>query len=141
MELGMAYAESNRWGPAIDRFQQILILDPQFAPAHYGLGRVYYEQQRYAEAETELLLATRLNPQYTDAYAALAFVNEAVGDRVGAVASLEKAVALLKARGTAAGQTSQGPPLTKEERTLLKRLEKGLEKLRPAASTEGKGGG
>lgn len=133
MELGIAYAESNRYPLAIDRFQQVLALDPQFAPAHYSLGRVYAMQQRYEEAERELLSATRLAPGYADAFALLSFVSEALGDRRGALTSVEKAVAILKGRQAQPGEAGRAAvPSPETEPTLLQRLERRLEKLKRA---------
>jgi len=131
MELGMAYAESERWGPAIERFQKVLTLDPGVASAHYGLGRVYYMQQRYQEAEQELLKATELNPRYVDAFATLAFVSQAVKDKRGAIGHIEKAIDLLRAKRVWAEQHGQaGAPLSEEDRALLEGLERRLEKLK-----------
>ena len=133
MELGVAYAESGRWDAAIDRFQKVLTLDPQFAPAHYSLGRVYYSQQKHEEAERELLLATRLVPGYVDAFALLSFVSQEMGDRRGAVTYLEKAVDLLRPRPARAKEAGRAPtPLTEDEQALLQRLEGRLEKLKRA---------
>jgi len=123
MELGSAYADSQRYAMALERFQQALALDSKYAPAHYGMGRVYAMQGRYEEAERELLESTRLAPGYADAFALLSFVDDAMGDKRRAVAPLEKAIDLMKA--------SEGKAeLQADEQALLKRLERRLEKLR-----------
>lgn len=123
MELGVAYADSQRYAMALEQFQQALTLDPRYAPAHYGVGRVYAMQERFEEAKQELVRATQLAPGYADAFSLLSFVNEAIGDKPGAVASLEKAIALMKADEAQAR-------LQADEQTLLKRLERRLEKLK-----------
>lgn len=123
MELGAAYTDSQRYAMALEQFQQVLALDSNYAPAHYGVGRVYAMQGRYGEAKQELVRAAQLAPGYADVFSMLSFVDEAMGDKRGAVASLEKAIELMK--------VSEGKAeLQADEQTLLRRLERRMEKLK-----------
>lgn len=130
MDLGMAYAESGRWEQATDRFQRALALDPQFAPAHYGMGRVHFMRQQYEEAERELQEAIRLDPSYPDAYVLLSLVSQAIGDLRGAIGRVEQAVELYQARRARATQAGNPAAWSEEDRAILERLERRVEKLR-----------
>jgi tetratricopeptide (TPR) repeat protein len=48
--------------------------------AHYNLAMGYWSKKRYAEAESSLRTATRIDPQFADAYLALSVVRNWDGD-------------------------------------------------------------
>jgi len=132
MNLGMAYGETGRWVPAIERFKQALALDPQFAPAHYGLGRVYFEMKQYPESETELLAAVQIVPRYIDAHFILSFVKEQLGNTRGAIEHAERALEAIDARKEWAKEEVRAGRLEQDDRKLAERLQRRLSKLRNA---------
>jgi len=139
MDLGMAYGETGRWGWAIERFKQVLALDPQFAPAHLGLGRVYFEMKQYPEAETELLETVQIDPGYVDAHFLLSFVKEKLGDTQGAIAHAEQAVQAINARKERVEEEVRAGRLEQDDTKLLERLQQRLSKLRGKGGPQGAG--
>ena len=130
MNLGMAYGETARWVPAVERFKQVLALDPRFAPAHLGLGRVYFATKRYPEAETALLAAVQFDPGSVDALFILSFVEERLGDTKGAVERAEQAVQAINARKERVEEEVRAGRLEQDDSKLLERLQQRLSKLR-----------
>ena len=48
--IGCGAAEEESLGERLERYQREVAEDPSDPEAHYELGRVYYEQTRYAQA-------------------------------------------------------------------------------------------
>jgi tetratricopeptide (TPR) repeat protein len=51
---GWEYMRAESFETAVDEFREAIELHPQFALAHYGLGRAYLALRRYAEAIASL---------------------------------------------------------------------------------------
>lgn len=99
--LAIAYAALDRYADAEAEFQQVLLLRPDYAAAHYGLSSIYIQQGREADAADARSAANRLalervavgRAQAEDAMArGLTFFN--AGNVVDAVGRFEAAVAL-----------------------------------------------
>jgi tetratricopeptide (TPR) repeat protein len=69
---GAALRKAQRPADAEQAFRAALALQPAFAEAHLGLGRLLAEQGRWAEAEAELAETARLWPGNAEARLALA---------------------------------------------------------------------
>jgi Flp pilus assembly protein TadD len=72
-------------------FKEVLAAAPDLAGAHYNLGYVYKEKKDWTAAEAEFRRVIELQPERSDAYAALAVVYEKSGRRDEAVKLLSEA--------------------------------------------------
>ena len=79
-ELGHLYYKQGEWARAAAALRQALEENPEIARAHYYLGLVLLDQERYPAAEEALLAYTRLRPDDPTAYAKLALLYEAMGN-------------------------------------------------------------
>jgi len=88
------YAKSQQLDKAHARVDQALSAYPNVAWLHYLKGQVYGYQRNVQGAEGELRRALELNPNYVDAYSALAalFINTNQADR--AIQEYQKIVAI-----------------------------------------------
>ncbi len=71
-------------------FSEAVRLDPNSAPAHYNKGRVLLDLRRNAEAKPELEAATRLEPQYGEAWYLLGLIEKAAGNAAASVQMLQE---------------------------------------------------
>ena len=67
MEALRQKAEAGRRAK-IEMFQKVLEIDPQDEIANFGLGKLYWEQKRYAAARGHLEKVVAGNPNYSAAY-------------------------------------------------------------------------
>ncbi len=74
---------------AIEKFKAALGLNPELAEAHAGLGAIYYNQERYAEALEAIEKAVALKPGHVTAQRVRFLIHDALGNREAA----EKAMA------------------------------------------------
>lgn len=88
---------------AIRMFQEAIRLDPEFARAHYALGRCYVHlaqgyggQQYFALAEESLTRALELDPEIPGAQLQMVYVYLAHGEKEKALATLAEARRLAK---------------------------------------------
>lgn len=56
---------------AKEQFQQELVIDPNNAPAHYILGQLAGRESNWDEAIAQFTAATKLNPDFAEAYTGL----------------------------------------------------------------------
>ncbi|MBI4839160.1 MAG: tetratricopeptide repeat protein [Nitrospirae bacterium] len=66
--LGVAYAEQNRFNKAINEYQTALRINPNFAEAHYDLGNTYLTLGRIEEAINEFEISVKLQPGFAFAH-------------------------------------------------------------------------
>lgn len=64
-KLGYIAWNEQQYDAALQRFQQVLAIDPHQAAAYVHLGANYIAQERFAEATAAYQQAGRLNPEYT----------------------------------------------------------------------------
>ena len=69
--LGMIYYQRHQVGQAVRRFEQSVAVDPQNPVYHYHLALAYSKSGDKERARRSLQAALKLNPQFTDAQAAL----------------------------------------------------------------------
>jgi Tfp pilus assembly protein PilF len=79
--LGVALAESTKWGEAMAAYRQALTLPSLTVPdlAHQNLGLALYHLRQYPDAERELRFAISLSPEMQAAYHHLGLVLVAQG--------------------------------------------------------------
>lgn len=58
-----SYEELGRIPEAIRDYERIIDLDPNYAQAFAGIGKIYYQEKRYKEAELALLNAAKKDPK------------------------------------------------------------------------------
>jgi tetratricopeptide (TPR) repeat protein len=74
-------------------YKEVLELAPDLAEAHFNLGHVYREQERWDEAEAEFKQVLDLQPDRSDTYSALAAIYNDTGRNQEAVAILARSAA------------------------------------------------
>ncbi|HLG19669.1 MAG TPA: protein kinase [Bdellovibrionota bacterium] len=92
--LAQAYMLDRRVGSAITLLQKITQAHPREARAHMELGDAFFTGEDYAHAEEEYLRATELNPDYQEAYEALARCYLKLGKRDQALDLIQKVYAI-----------------------------------------------
>lgn len=93
--LGMAYQEQENIPKAIETYEKLLTVSPDFKEAHYNLGYinlVYLND--FEEAINFFTLAISLDPKYIDAYFNRGYSYELLGDYVNARKDYQKALEL-----------------------------------------------
>lgn len=100
--LGTAYLNEKQYTEAIAAFQKAIALNADFAEAHGQLGLIYFELDRFDEAEVAAKEALRLEPNYQPALklldelkqehydSGIAFLTEEAYD--GAIAAFKAAI-------------------------------------------------
>jgi len=94
LELAIAYAETNDTDTAEELTHQAIRLDPQFAPAHYHLGNIFYQRQQIREAICAYREATDIDPQFAPAYYNLGVALMELQQRAEAIACFEAVLAI-----------------------------------------------
>jgi tetratricopeptide (TPR) repeat protein len=89
----------GRFDVAQTELEQAVKLSPQRAEIRYDLGKIHSAQDNYPPAKRELEEAIRLDPSYMEAYDALGFVMESMGDDSAALANYRKSAELSETRG------------------------------------------
>ena len=82
--LGNDLSIIGRYDYALREYEAALRLDPASAEIHYNFGKIYAIQDAWDKARAEFEKAIRLDPRYMEAYNALGFAREALGDEVEA---------------------------------------------------------
>ena len=73
-------------------------MSPQSAELHYDLGKLFSINDDWPRAKHELEEALRIDPSYVEAWDALGFAAESLGDDAGAIADYQKAIHLNESR-------------------------------------------
>ncbi|MBI3014077.1 MAG: tetratricopeptide repeat protein [Candidatus Tectomicrobia bacterium] len=92
LQAAQSDAEAGHLDKALSRYEKALELKPRSARVLEGIGKVYEQMGKKAEAEEKYLEAINLNPQYVKGYQTLADYFEKSGKRDRARESLERAV-------------------------------------------------
>ena len=98
----------------LEQFRKIAEQYPNDEAARYGLGSLYLQAERYAEAEGEFRAAISLKPAYTAAYRGLGRALEKQGKTEEAIATYRK--------GCEVGAQTGDLQTKKEMEVFLKRL-------------------
>jgi tetratricopeptide (TPR) repeat protein len=86
--------ESGDKQRAIALYEEILWLDPEYAPAYINLGTLYFHLRQYGRAEELYRRATEADPSYALAYFDLGNVLDELTRMEESIAAYRKAVAL-----------------------------------------------
>lgn len=85
--------DAGQLGPAADKMQAYLKLQPNDAGAHYGLGRIYEIGLEFDKARMEFEESIRLQPQQTEAYYQLGDIDLKQNQYTQALGEFEKTLA------------------------------------------------
>jgi tetratricopeptide (TPR) repeat protein len=88
----------GRFDAARTEFEQGIRLNPKSAELQYDLGKLFSIEDNWPRAKHALEEAIRLDPSYVEAWDALGFAAESLGDDTGAVADYQKAIHLNESR-------------------------------------------
>src|SRR4029077_11716388 len=90
----------GKWDYAQAELQQAERLKPESAEIHYSLGEVYSGRDMLKEAKSEFTAAVQYDPSYFEAYNALGFTEESLGDDTAALAAYMKAMQIAEQKGS-----------------------------------------
>ncbi len=99
-DLGQALSVIGRYEEAQRELEAARSLEPGSPEIHYDLSRILAAQDNFPQARQELETTIRLNPNYKEAYNALGFALDALGDDAGALASYQRAIQISEKEGT-----------------------------------------
>ena len=88
----------GRFDAARTEFEQGIGLQPESAELHYNLGKLHSINDNWTAANKELEEAVRLDSSYVEAWDALGFAKEALGDDAAAISHYQRAIELNRER-------------------------------------------
>lgn len=91
LKLADIYLRTNDHPRAIEQLQAIVKEDPTNVQAHYQLGRLAYEEDRWADAVDALRKVLLFNPDFEQAHYDLAAAQISQGNTSDAMATLDRA--------------------------------------------------
>jgi tetratricopeptide (TPR) repeat protein len=93
-QVGRTYEEAGLRGLAVQVYQAVVNLDPQFPSARYNLGRAFLEAGDLDAGIAEMQAALRLHPAFPEAHQALGMAYAEQGDFEAAMIHLKHALAV-----------------------------------------------
>jgi Flp pilus assembly protein TadD len=90
--LGIAYLDQLQYADAMDAFEQVVKLRPDYADGYTNIALTYIGWEKYSEARPSLEKALQLNPNNARALYYLALVERRDGRRDEEVADLQRVV-------------------------------------------------
>jgi tetratricopeptide (TPR) repeat protein len=87
-------AEGGQYGPALEKFLEVVNRHPNHWAATYDLAFTYYKMGNMPEAEKYFLQAMRINPNKPDEYLHLGMTRFKSGRTAEAIASVRQAIAI-----------------------------------------------
>ncbi len=101
VELGWSYFKKGDLDTALKRFNQALILDPNFAPAYFGIAYVYSVQNKLDLAVQNYRESIAKDPTFSHSYSNLGLALLYSGKRNEALPNLKKALDIDSKNGDA----------------------------------------
>jgi serine/threonine protein kinase/cytochrome c-type biogenesis protein CcmH/NrfG len=94
-QLGYIYVQRKDFQKAIDVYQKVADIEPQFAGAYFNLGYIFWETERYEKARSMYQHVVDLKPSFLDeALFNLAMVHAELGEQDKCLQNLEQAIAI-----------------------------------------------
>jgi Flp pilus assembly protein TadD len=91
---GLTLLKDKKFGDSVSLFREVLAVQPDFAPAHEGLGRAYFDLRNLRAAETHFRHAIALDPLLWQSYHFLGMIHDRNNDHDAAVAAYNAALTL-----------------------------------------------
>ncbi len=91
---GLAKAEAGEWPEALDLFDRVLHLHPDFGEAYYQRGRVHFKLNQFAEAIADYTRSLLTDCQNANLYYVRALAHVSAGQLEPAVADVKDAIRL-----------------------------------------------
>lgn len=101
VELGWSYFNKGDTDTALKRFNQALILDPDFAPAYFGIAYVYSVQNKLDPAIQNYRKSIEKDPTFSNSYSNLGLALLYSGKPKEALPNLKKALDIHPKNGDA----------------------------------------
>jgi Tfp pilus assembly protein PilF len=101
VELGWSYFQKGDMDTALKRFNQALILDPDFAPGYFGIAYVYSVQNRLDLAIKNYENSIEKDPTHSDSYSNLGLALLYSNKPTEALPMLKKAIEIAPKNGDA----------------------------------------
>ncbi|MGI8988163.1 MAG: tetratricopeptide repeat protein [Bryobacteraceae bacterium] len=98
--LAIAYIELGQFDWASEDLKEIAAADPRNAAAHYWLGRIDYEDQRFASAQARFQKVVELEPNHARACDYLALCLQALGKYEDAANAFRNAIRVNRVNAT-----------------------------------------
>jgi Tfp pilus assembly protein PilF len=92
--LGIGFLDQQQYSDAIEAFEQVVELRPDYEDGYVNVGLTYIEWEKYSSARPALEKALQLHPDYARALYYLALVERREGHPEAEVADLERVVEL-----------------------------------------------
>jgi tetratricopeptide (TPR) repeat protein len=102
------YEQQDRWGAAIEEYNQIIQLDPQNARAYNNRGFAYFSKGDRDQAIADYDRAIALGAENAQVYINRGQAHRFIGDYKQAIADLDKAIALDPKSASAAVYVERG---------------------------------
>ena len=90
--LGIGFLDQQQYSDAVEAFQQVVKLRPDYEDGHVNVGLTYIEWEKYSLARPSLEKALQLHPDYARALYYLALVERREGHPEAEVADLQQVV-------------------------------------------------
>ncbi|WP_332913083.1 tetratricopeptide repeat protein [Algoriphagus boritolerans] len=58
-----SFEELKQYDEAIKDYERIISIDPNYAQAHAGIGKILFDKKHYAQAELYILRASSIDPE------------------------------------------------------------------------------
>jgi tetratricopeptide (TPR) repeat protein len=97
--LGKDFVVIGKYDYAETELQQAARLKPESAEIHYSLGEVYSGRDMFREAKSEFTAAIQQDSAYPEAYNALGFTEESLGDDTAALEAYKKSMLIADRKG------------------------------------------
>jgi tetratricopeptide (TPR) repeat protein len=89
---GIGLLDAQQYAEAVDAFEHVSKMRPDYADAYTNLGIAYFQWDKYAQADAEIVKALELSPGNARALYYQALVDRNEENLPGAIADLEKVV-------------------------------------------------
>jgi len=91
-KIARLFEERDYTDSALSNYRKVISQNPSYAPAHFGLGVIYFKKNALSEAGQELQLAAKLDTENYAAYYYLGKIARMTGDRDRALSMFDKAL-------------------------------------------------